>query len=269
MIENKKINYVLENTINRPLDTLWSKKSYPSAKIISAIAVAILSLISIGVLAIYSYKYFQNRKVISLHKKLVKAVEEKNLQAAKSLLEKYPHLKTNINVYFFKKEKSPLSTLLPRAVLNKDLEMVKLLLSYGASPDARTNLTIENAFCEAILSDHFEIVKCLAEKANLAEELYESALLSLMIEKTLPNKRETEKFLIGKGLKISLDTPFTPHALRFIREHHLNLQDTINQLNFFSNHPSIGAVTKRDYLKQFYPHVLIFYEVQLMKQPKG
>lgn len=198
------LSYVFFKAIDTPLEKFNSKKSSLFIKTISAIAIAILSVASIGIYAVYAYRFFEGRKVYVLYKQLTKAVEEdKDVDAAKQLLEQKPILKDYLNVILEKGDTIPRASLLPTAIENEDLKMVELLTAHGALPDVASHRTGYNSFEIAIRSGNLEILQCLGEQFSFAEDEYNS-LLELALTYKMPNRLDVVKYLVEKDVKVDV-----------------------------------------------------------------
>lgn len=198
------LSYAFFKTIDTPLEKFHSKKSSLLIKTISAIAIAILSVASIGVYAVYAYRFFEGRKVYALFKQLTKAVEEdKDVDAAKQLLEQKPILKDYLNVILQKGGTIPRASLLPTAIENEDLKMVELLINHGALPSVSSHRTSSNSFETAIKTGNLEILQCLGERFSFEEDEYNS-LLELALSNKIPNRLDVVKYLVEKDVKVDV-----------------------------------------------------------------
>lgn len=119
--------------INKPLEVISSDHKSLGSKILSGLAVGILSCFSLGIYAVHAHKYFANKKVGDLQKNLENAVRDGNLSQVIELLKKHPMLKTNLDLLNDYQNQSYLSLTLPIAAESGNLQMVKLLIDNGAS----------------------------------------------------------------------------------------------------------------------------------------
>lgn len=197
------LSYAFFKTIDTPLEKFHSKKSSLLIKTISAIAIAILSVVSLGAYAVYAYRFFEGRKVYALYKQLTKAVEDKDVDAAKQLLEQKPILKDYLNVFLQKSGTIERALLLPTAIENEDLKMVELLTAHGALPNVLSHRLSSNSFEIAIRTGNLEVLQCLGEQFSFAEDEYNS-LLELALTYKMPNRLDVVKYLVEKDVKVDV-----------------------------------------------------------------
>lgn len=142
---------------------------------ISAIAIVILSVLSLGYYAYYTYKILQGltleNNVIALQKKLSDAVMNDKFDEVRKILKKYPSLIKMPEMDTFRStgRKIPqLSALLPFLAEKKKIEMIKLLCDLDVSPNfpeaRKTVLKV------AVGDDNLDLVKYLIEKKVTVEK---------------------------------------------------------------------------------------------------
>jgi hypothetical protein len=154
--------------LDAPLEAIASDKKSIGIKILSGIAIGILSCFSFGAYAVYAHNFFSNRKVGNLQKDLEKAVEDRDCKTVQQLLKKHPLLKTKHDLLHNIETDSHLSLVLPLAAESGGLEMVKLLCDNGASLEAFSRGS-KTALERALAENHKEIIKYLVDKgANIS-----------------------------------------------------------------------------------------------------
>src|ERR1700722_2407852 len=115
-----------------PLEVLADKKEKVGRKIGFAIVAILFTIFSLGAYGIYTVNYFKNRKVVNLCTHFHEAVKEGNLEKIKTLLDKHPLLRKNLDKNFVI-NKTPFSKSIYAAIQGGELEMVKLLHQKGAN----------------------------------------------------------------------------------------------------------------------------------------
>lgn len=189
--------------LDYPLEVLSSKESSKLMKVISTIAIAILSLTV--VYAVYAYRFFADRKVISLKEEFNNAVEAKNHAEATRLLNKYPFLKQHLDVNGFPggESSSLFAPILIAAELN-DLKMVKLLRENGASLEilGRTGHT---ALEMAASSGFLDMVKYLVESGAKIEGGGGGETPLVLAAQKADLNFEVIKYLVEHGANVNPD----------------------------------------------------------------
>jgi hypothetical protein len=171
--------------LKTPLDAIVSNKKSSSTKIISGVAVGVLTVFSLGVYGVYTYRYFSNRKVGLLQQTLEEKAKQGDIDGVKELFRKYPLLKRRPDLKLFtgqdddlksrlrahldhRKSKSHISRMLESVAEQGNLEIVKLLCENGACVDGDVDapipipLPLKNAFAKG----HFGVAKYLIDKSS-------------------------------------------------------------------------------------------------------
>lgn len=131
------ISLLLEYLVDYPLYRLVSRKSSLLAKAISAIAVAALSCLSLGLYAVHTYRFFVHRKVQDIGKQLRTAVNKQDLATIQQLFKTYPYLQKLINPSAnFPEKFDCLPDLLPLAALSGNREIVSFFTDNHADLEA-------------------------------------------------------------------------------------------------------------------------------------
>jgi hypothetical protein len=180
--------------IKTPLIRISSKKASKVAKVISGLAVGILTACTLGAYGFFTYRYFSNRRVGLLQLDLEKKSRAGDLEGVKKLLSTYPILKRI-------KELSPFI----REGSLKDRMNSCLISSFGPfliGPSAERHILkmLEIASEEGNL----EIVKLLVENPISSDDL-----LRISIVAARRNHFDVANYLIEKEAKVPQNAIFS------------------------------------------------------------
>lgn len=184
------LKYVGHKILDMPLETISSKSSSPLAKLVSAVAIAALSIISLGSYIVYAKNFFHERKVQNLKHELEAAINSGEATTVDQLFTKMPELKKFLNG---NAGSTPLW--LHMAAKNNDEAMVKVLIKHEAVIDADGRAGTPLA-C-AVRAGHLYMVKSLVEKnanPNLGDG--SSSPLFIAAESDHPSRYAIMKYLL-------------------------------------------------------------------------
>lgn len=120
---------------NAPLEIAFSKESSRLAKVVAAVAILILSVLSLGAYAIYTNWFLANKRLENLLSNLGSAVVNGNDEQVQKLFLAHPSLKKIPNEPTAPNGDTLISKLLPLAADKGHLKVVQLLCDNGAVID--------------------------------------------------------------------------------------------------------------------------------------
>lgn len=156
---------VCVHVLDYPIKVAASDKSSLFAKIISGIAIAALSVLSLGYYAYRTYQFFAYKKVAHLQKELETAIGAQDCDRVRELFKNYPILKIEKEVKNESAEGSHISRMLPFAAETGCLEMVELLCDSGATLDVYSR-GMKTAVERALENYHDDITHYLLDKGS-------------------------------------------------------------------------------------------------------
>lgn len=149
--------------LDYPLKVVASDKRSLLAKFISGIAIAALSVLSLGYYAYRAYQFFAHKKVAHLQKELETAIGAQDCDRVRELFKNYPILKTEKEIKNEFAEDSHISRMLPLAAETGCLEMVELLCDSGATLEAYSR-GMKTALERALENDQEDVAYYLLDK---------------------------------------------------------------------------------------------------------
>lgn len=209
-----EIPRVLKNILNRPLEVLQAKDFKCIDKTIAGIMVGIFTVLSLGAYGVYSYRFFDKKRVKNLQLKLTTLVVNNNFSEAKALFKKFPGLK-----------KANLDQLVDLAARNQNFDMIKLLIDKGGRVDGQTITETTLYKCLTSRPVRYDIIKYLLNRGADPNPQMEPSALSLMASSWNDNPEETKEILelmLRKGARFNEGSEdrngICREAIQFIRE---------------------------------------------------
>lgn len=184
---------------NAPLEIAFSKESSRLAKVVAAVAIMILSVISLGGYAIYTNWFMANKRVENLLSDLAKVILEGNDQQVQKLFLQHPALKKIPNDPSEPNGDTLISKLLPMAADKGHLKVVQLLCENGAAINT-FGRGCKTALEFALNRGHVSTAKYLLEKeATFTEDNFRKYLAQEF------STLDMIEYLLNRIIKISSD----------------------------------------------------------------
>ncbi len=183
--------------LHAPLDAVASKKTGHITKIVSYIAIGILTGASLGYYAVHARTYLAEKRLSNLKGKVHNAVLEGNAERIKKLVEKHPELKKAPRNQDEPNGERFLADQIPLAAEKGYLEVVQLLHGFGAHLNALSRCSM-TALDRAIRTKQLDVVTYLFDNGasftadDFTKHLFEDELTLDIIQ-----------YLVGKVDKLS------------------------------------------------------------------
>lgn len=203
--EYKVVSPIKKHIFNPPLNKISSAKASLLQKAVSTVAIASLTVLTLGAYGVYAAKGLSTRKAYSLQRELEKAIENNDLEKVKKLFKKAPGLKKSINGVIDEQGVTRgVPLFLPLALRTKNPAMVEFLIKNGADVNKSGRDGDIPVVATAKLRN-LEMLKMLLKHGAVFEkfELNQAFMQTILNPRSKESPVEILEFLIEKGADVN------------------------------------------------------------------